>query len=183
MTSATLLTRGTVGVGVLAAMLLAGGATAGWSQTDADREATRNQVRTALRTIGPKIGVSFQQAQANPFNFSGTMTQGLDDAESLEVIVMVGKNAILTVRVFPHIAGDRYINIDRAADGDGLARKLLGSNAGDFFHWGMDDVNDIFAEFTFTLESGFPQESLDVVLRSVALLDPKVGEMQEFIGR
>jgi hypothetical protein len=176
------LSRRSVGAGVLAAMLLAVPATAGWSQSDAKREATREQVRTALRQIGPKIGVSFRQAQANQFNFVGTMTQGLNDTESMEIIVMVGKNDILTVRVFPHISGDRYINVDRAANSTGLMRRLLANNAGDFYHWGMDDVYDVFAEFTFTLESGFPEESLDVVLRSVELLDAKIGEMGLLIG-
>ena len=174
--------RRTMSAGVTAALLLAGAVSTGWSQDDPNRDATRDKVRSALRQIGPKIGVSFQQAQANPYNFSASMTEGLQKAESMEIIVMVGRNDILTVRVFPHMAGNRYINVDRSSNSTGLMRKLLANNAGDFFHWGMDDVYDVFAEFTFTLESGFPQESLDVVLRSVELLDKKVGEMGLLIG-
>jgi hypothetical protein len=165
------------------ALLVAGTVSPAWSQDDGNREATREKVRSALRQSGPRIGVSFQQSQANPFNFSGSMTKGLRSAESMEVIVMIGRNDVLTVRVFPHVSGNRYINIDRANNSTGLMRKLLANNAGDFFHWGMDDVYDVFAEFTFTLESGFPEESLDVVLRSVELLDKKVGEMDLLIGR
>jgi hypothetical protein len=168
----------------MTALLLSGAVSTAWSQDDdPNREPTREKVRSALRRIGPGIGVSFKQSQANPFNFSAVMTEGLESAESMEVIVMVGKNDILTVRVFPHVTGDRYINVDRASNSTGLMRKLLANNAGDFFHWGMDDVYDVFAEFTFTLESGFPEESLDVVLRSVRLLDKKVGEMGLLIGR
>jgi hypothetical protein len=175
--------RRTLGAGIITAVLLAGIATSGWSQDDdANREATRTKVRSALRQIGPKIGVTFQQSQANPWNFSASMTEGLDDTESMEIIVMVGKNDVMTVRVFPHVTGNRYINVDRAGNGTGLMRKLLSNNAGDFFHWGMDDVYDVFAEFTFTLESGFPEESLDVVLRSVRMLDKKVGELSLLIG-
>jgi hypothetical protein len=174
----------TFGVGVMSALLLAGTVSTAWAQDDdPNREPTREKVRSALRQIGPKIGVSFKQSQANPFNFSASMSDGLESAESMEIIVMVGRNDILTVRVFPHLSGNRYINVDRAGNSTGLMRKLLANNAGDFFHWGMDDVYDVFAEFTFTLESGFPEESLDVVLRSVALLDKKVGEMGLLIGR
>jgi hypothetical protein len=176
--------RRTLSAGVTAALLLVGAVSTGWAQNDdPNRDNTRDKVRSALRQIGPKIGVTFQQSQANSYNFSASMTDGLEDAESMEIIVMVGRNDILTVRVFPHISGNKYINIDRASNGTGLMRKLLANNAGDFFHWGMDDVYDVFAEFTFTLESGFPQESLDVVLRSVELLDKKVGEMGLLIGR
>lgn len=167
----------------MTALLVAGLVTTAWSQEDANREATREKVRIALRQIGPRLGVSFKQSQANPFNFSASMTEGLAETESMEIIVMVGRDDIMTVRVFPHISGDRYINVDRASNSTGLMRKLLASNADDFFHWGMDNVYDVFAEFTFTLESGFPEASLDVVLRSVKLLDKKVGEMGLLIGR
>lgn len=183
MSSSLRVVRQAFSAGIVTALLVAGTVSPAWSQEDANRDATREKVRSALRQTGPQIGVSFQQSQANPYNFSGSMTNGLQDAESMEIIVMVGRNDVLTVRVFPHISGDRYINIDRANNSTGLMRKLLANNAGDFFHWGMDDVFDVFAEFTFTLESGFPQESLDVVLRSIELLDKKVGEMELLIGR
>jgi hypothetical protein len=172
----------TAGTGALAALLVSAAVAPAWSQDDANREATRDKVRSALRQVGPRIGVNFQQSQANPWNFAGSMTEGLQDTESLEVIVMVGRNDVLTVRVFPHVSGNRYVNIDRASNSTGLMRRLLANNANDFFHWAMDDVFDVFAEFTFTLESGFPEESFDVVMRSIQLLDKKVGEMELLIG-
>lgn len=183
MSSSLRFVRQAVGAGVVTALLVVSAVSSAWSQDDPNRDATREKVRSTLRSSGPKINVSFQQSQANPYNFSGSMKDGLVNAESMEIIVMVGRNDILTVRVFPHVAGNSYINVDRAANSTGLMRKLLANNSGDFFHWGMDDVYDVFAEFTFTLESGFPQESLDVVLRSVELLDKKVGEMALLIGR
>ena len=175
--------RKALGAGLVTALLVAGMAGSAFGQDDADRDATREKTRGALRRIGPKIGVNFQQSNANPYNFSASMTDGLSEAQSMEIIVMVGRNDVLTVRVFPHVSGDKYINVDRANNSTGLMRKLLANNANDFFHWGMDDVYDVFAEFTFTLESGFPEESLDVVLRSVEMLDKKVGEMELLIGR
>ena len=181
MSSSLRFVRRTLGAGLVTALLVGAVSTA-WAQ-DGDRDATRDRTRSALRQIGPKLGVTFQQSQANPYNFSASMTDNISEAQSMEIIVMVGKNDILTVRVFPHVSGNKYINVDRAANSTGLMRKLLANNAGDFFHWGMDDVYDVFAEFTFTLESGFPEEALDVVLRSVELLDKKVGEMELLIGR
>lgn len=181
MSSSLRFVRRMLGAGLVTALLVGFVSTA--RAQDGDRDATRDRTRSALRQIGPKLGVSFQQSQANPYNFSASMTDGISEAQSMEIIVMVGKNDILTVRVFPHVSGNKYINIDRATNSTGLMRKLLANNAGDFFHWGMDDVYDVFAEFTFTLESGFPEESLDVVLRSVELLDKKVGEMELLIGR
>ena len=40
---------------------------------------------------------------------------------------------------------------------------------------------DIFASYTFTLESGFPDKSIEIVLYSIAPLDGFVGEMRPFI--
>ena len=50
-----------------------------------------------------------------------------------------------------------------------------------FMYWGADESGDIFAGFTFTLESGFPDESIRIVLRSIANLDKYVGEMRPAI--
>ena len=36
-----------------------------------------------------------------------------------------------------------------------------------FLYWGADDTRDVFAGYTFTLESGFPSEAIIVVLRSL----------------
>jgi hypothetical protein len=34
----------------------------------------------------------------------------------------------------------------------------------------VDDVSDMFAAYAFTLESGFPEEAIKVVLRSIPLV-------------
>ena len=48
--------------------------------------------------------------------------------------------------------------------------------------WGVDGSYDIFAGYTVTLESGFPNEAMTVVLRSIRSLDQFVGDMKPVIG-
>ena len=42
----------------------------------------------------------------------------------------------------------------------------------------MDEGGDIFAGYTFTLESGFPEQAIRVILYSVKPLDQYVGQMK-----
>jgi len=73
------------------------------------------------------------------------------------------------------------INMENVRDPNGLARQILRFTAHNFLHWGVDDVSDVFAAYTFTLESGFPEEAIKVVLRSIPLVDESVGEIVQFI--
>ena len=173
--------RRTFGASLVLLTLLAASASA--QNDDANREATRERVRAALQATGPRMNVNFKQSERQPFNFVGSLTDGLTNSESMEILILIGRNDVLTVQAYPHLTGNKYINIDRSPNGTGLMRRLLSNNDGQFFYWGMDDVYDVFAAFTFTLESGFPSESLDMVLRSIPLLDKKVGEMALLIGR
>jgi hypothetical protein len=45
----------------------------------------------------------------------------------------------------------------------------------------VDDTRDILAGYTFTLESGFPDKAIEIVLYSIDPLDPYVGEMRPFV--
>jgi len=47
---------------------------------------------------------------------------------------------------------------------------------------GMDDSHDLFAGFTITLESGFPEEAVRIVLRSIPLVDDAVGDLARYAG-
>jgi hypothetical protein len=47
-----------------------------------------------------------------------------------------------------------------------------------FLFWGADESFDVFAGYNFTLESGFPEASIRVVLNSVKNLDQFIGEMK-----
>jgi len=50
-----------------------------------------------------------------------------------------------------------------------------------FLFWGADEAGDIFTGYTFTLESGFPEEAISIVLRSIVNSDKFIGEMKPFI--
>ncbi|HEV8124215.1 MAG TPA: hypothetical protein VGP80_08240 [Gemmatimonadales bacterium] len=145
------------------------------------RAATREKMRTLLSSAGVKLGVNFRQSERQPFNFVGSLESGLQNAESMEILVMIGSRDVITIEVYPHMRGGGYINVGRASNGTGLMRKLLTFNDGGFFYWGADDADDVFAAFNFTLESGFPTESMDIVLRSIPLLDAKVGELSNLV--
>ena len=109
------------------------------------------------------------------------MTQGLTNAESFEILVIITPKETMGVQVYPHVNGG-YINVDKASDSEGLKSKLLNYNDSHFLYWGMDDEHDIFAMFNFTLESGFPLESFEIVLRSIENLDEYVGELKDLAG-
>ena len=54
-----------------------------------DRDATKTRAQRALADIGPKIGVNFRVSQNNPYIFVGSLTQGLTNAESFEILVII----------------------------------------------------------------------------------------------
>ncbi len=81
---------------------------------------------------------------------------------------------------FGGVFGDK-INMKEVLDPNGLALRLLRFSAHNFLHWGVDDASDVFAAYSFTLESGFPEEAIKEVLRSIPLVDESVGEMVQFI--
>ena len=57
-------------------------------------------------------------------------------------------------------------------------RQLLRLSDTNFLYWGADQTGDIFAGYTFTLESGFPEEAIRVILWSIKPLDEYVGQMR-----
>jgi len=93
----------------------------------------------------------------------------------VRAILPVGLWAVLT----PSAIG--VARAQRVSDPNGLARQILRFSAHNSLHWGVDDVSDVFAAYTFTLESGFPEEAIKVVLRSIPLVDESVGEIVQFI--
>jgi hypothetical protein len=148
-------------------------------EKEAARNATREKLRALLETSGPKkgINISFRQSTKQPYNFVGVLREGLTYAESLEVVVGVTADETIGFRVYPHYKGG-YINVNKAKDTAGLMRQLLRLSDKNFLFWGMDDSTDIFAGYTFTLESGFPDKGIEVVLYSIRPLDKYVGEMR-----
>lgn len=151
-------------------------------QKEAARNATRERLRTLLDTAGQRkdINVTFRQSTKQPYNSVGLMNDGFKNAESLEIVISVTPNETIGFRVYPHFAGG-YVNIDKARNSAGLMRKLLNLNDHNFLYWGADDTGDIFAGYTFTLESGFPSEAITIVLRSIRNTDQFVGELRPFV--
>ena len=153
-----------------------------FSQTSADaaRIKTREQLAQLLDTVGPKIKVSFRRSEKQPFNYVGVLKDGLTNADSMEIVIGVTADQTIGFRIFPHYNG-AYVNVDKARNSAGLMRQLLRLSDKNFLYWGIDEGADVFAGYTFTLESGFPDAALTVVLRSIGNLDKYVGEMKSTI--
>jgi hypothetical protein len=150
------------------------------AQPQSSRDATREQLRAVLDATGPGINVAFRQSVKQPYNFSGVLSQGLSNADNFEIVVGVTMDETISFRIFPQYKG-RYINLDKAANGPALMRELLRYSDKNFLFWGADQSFDIFAGYNFTLESGFPEAAIRIVLRSIANLDKYVGEMKPVI--
>jgi hypothetical protein len=151
------------------------------ASAQSDRDATREKVRQVLTTGGQRsdVNVTFRQSTKNTYNFVGTMT-GLKNVDNLEIVVSVTKSDTIGFRVYPHYKGG-YVNLGKARDTNGLMRKLLWYSDQNFLFWGADDTADVFCGYTVTLESGFPQDAIIVILRSIKNTDKFVGEMRPFI--
>jgi hypothetical protein len=170
-------------VALFALLACAGAASA---QTAAEKEAarvaTREKLRQLLATSGPKKGIeiAFRQSDKQPFNFVGVRRGGLTNAEGFEVVIGVSDDATIGFRIYPYYKGG-YVNLDKARNGPGLMRKLLNLSNHNFLFWGADDTGDVFAGYTFTLESGFPDRAIEIVLYSIGPLDQYVGQLRPFI--
>ena len=166
-------------------ILLSGLASVATAQSaDERRDATREKLRQLLTSAGEKddIKTTFSQASKQPYNFVGVMGPGMNfsHVDKLEIVISVTKNDTIGFRIYPHYKGE-YINIGKARDPLGLAKKLLFMSDRNFLYWGIDDAGDTFAGYTFTLESGFPGEAIVIVLRSIRNTDGFVGDLRSFI--
>ena len=147
---------------------------------NASREKTRERLSALLTRVGPTVKVDFQPSQKSPFVFTGVMKEGLKNADSFEIVISVTTNETISFRIFPHYKGG-YINIDKARNTTQLLRQLVQYNQKTFLFWGADDTGDIFTGYTFTLESGFPDEAIRIVLGSIKNSDQFIGEMRPSI--
>lgn len=150
------------------------------AQDDAAREKVRQQLAGLLKEAGPTINAEFRQSEKQPFNYVGSLKTGLANADSFEIVISVTKKDTIGFRIYPHF-NKGYINVDKAKDRAGLMRLLLRLSDRAFLFWGADESGDIFTGYTFTLESGFPEESIDIVLKSIVNSDKFIGEMRPFI--
>ena len=152
----------------------------GQQDDPAARERVRDKLAALLEEAGPEIKVEFRQSEEQPFNYVAAMKTGLKNAESLEIVISVTKKDTIGFRVYP-LFNKGYINVDKAKDRAGLMRLLLRLSDRAFLFWGADESGDIFTGYRFTLESGFPKEAIEIVLRSIVNSDKFIGEMRPFI--
>ena len=152
----------------------------GQQDDPAVRERTRQRLADLLDKVSPEIKIAFSQSQKQPFNYVGTLRTGLVNADSFEIVISVTAKETIGFRIYPHYNGS-YINVDKVRNSAGLMRLLLRLSDRAFLFWGADETGDVFTGYTFTLESGFPDEAIKIVLRSIVNSDKFVGEMRPFI--
>lgn len=144
------------------------------------RDATRERLRTLLNTMSSKVNIDFRQSDKQPYNFLGALRKDLTNADLFEIVISVSDKETINFRIYPHY-NNAYINIDKVRNSSGLMRQLLRFSDSNFLFWGVDETGDVFAGYTFTLESGFPDEAIKVVLYSIKPLDQFVGQMRPVI--
>ena len=152
----------------------------GQQDDEAVRNRTRERLAQLLEKSGPGINVTFSQSQKQPYNYVGSLRTGLVNADSFEIVISVTPKETIGFRIYPHYKSG-YINVDKAKDRAALMRLLLRLSDRAFLYWGADEDGDVFTGYTFTLESGFPDEAINIVLRSIVNSDKFVGEMRPFI--
>ena len=156
------------------------GSVYGQQDDPAARNRTRERLAALLDKVGPEIHVSFTQSQKQPFNYVGSLRTGLVNADFFEIVISVTAKDTLGFRIYPHY-NKGYLNVDRVKDPTAFMRQLLRLSDRAFLYWGADDTGDIFTGYTFTLESGFPDEAIKVVLRSIVNSDMFIGELRPSI--
>jgi hypothetical protein len=131
------------------------------------RDTTRERLDALLTTAGQRsdVNVAFRLSTKNPYNFIGTMSTGLTNADELEIVISVTKSDTIGFRVYPHYHGTYVLHLSDL----------------NFLFWGADDSDDIFCGYTVTLESGFPSDAIVIVLRSIHNTDKFVGQLRPFI--
>ena len=141
------------------------------------REKTRERLNALLQRLGPEMNVTFKPSSKSQFVFTGVLRDGFKNAEQFEIVISVGTSETIGFRIFPHYKGG-YINIDKARNSAQLLRKLVQLNDTTFLFWGADESGDVFTGYTFTLESGFPDKAIEIVLSSIKNSDQFVGELR-----
>ena len=152
----------------------------GQQDDPAARERTRQRLADLLDKTGPALNMTFSQSTKQPFNYIASLRTNLVNADSFEIVISVTAKDTVGFRIYPHY-NKGYINVENVKDRAGLMKLLLRLSDRAFLFWGADETSDIFTGYTFTLESGFPDEAIKIVLRSIVNSDKFVGEMRPFI--
>jgi len=167
----------TVRAFLLLSILATASAVFAQDNAESPRDKTKTRMSALLARVGPDVKVTFQPSSKSPYVFTGILRDGLVNAEYFEIVITVTSKDTISFRVYPHYKGN-YINIDKARNPIQLLRKIAQLNDSTFLFWGADDTGDVFTGYTFTLESGFPDEAIKIVLSSIKNSDQFVGEMR-----
>ncbi|HXQ70795.1 MAG TPA: hypothetical protein VN844_09925 [Pyrinomonadaceae bacterium] len=165
---------------LICAVILAAAPAVFSQEENAARDKTRERLNALLQRVGPDLNVTFKPSTKSNYVFTGVLRDGLKNAESFEIVISVTTKDTIGFRIFPHYKGG-YINIDKARNPTQLLRKIAQLNDSTFLFWGADDSGDVFTGYTFTLESGFPDKAIEIVLSSIKNSDQFVGEMRPSI--
>jgi len=165
---------------VICAAILATAPAVFSQETDTARDKTRERLSALLQRVGPDMSVAFKPSPKSAFVFTGVMRDGLKNADQFEIVISVTAKDTIGFRIFPHYKG-AYINIDKARNTTQLLRKLAQLNDSTFLFWGADESGDVFTGYTFTLESGFPDKAIEIVLSSIRNSDEFVGQLRPAI--
>lgn len=138
-------------------------------------------LRGSLNEFGKKVNVHFQQDGANPGAFVGVLSQGLFQTDAFVISVKIDKTNTLLVRSYPQIGG-HYLNIESASDKSGLMRSLLRQTDSNFLFTIVDRSGNIGYGYNISLESGYPDKVVDVVLRSIGNSDAFVGKIKPYFN-
>ncbi len=180
--------RVVLSLGLYAILSLGGRSAAASTPADtvstATRLETRGKIEALLTTSAKALGFRrWYRDDNDPFEILAFYDQGLKYASRMEVKIIVTHQNTIGFRVFPHWNGPgpgSYIDLDYVKDAKGLMQRALQLSAENFMFWGLDPSKHMFASFTVTLESGFPDAVVRVVLQSVPLVDDSVGDLLRF---
>jgi hypothetical protein len=181
--------RAVLSLGLYAVLSLGGRAASAATPADtvstATRLETRGKIEALLTTYSKALGFRrWYRSADEPFDILAFYDNGLKYASRMEVVIVVSRQNTIGIRVFPHYNGPGpgdYIDLDYARDPKGLMQRALQLSAENFMFWAMDGSHHLFACFTVTLESGFPDAVLRVVLESVPLVDDSVGDLARYV--
>lgn len=146
-----------------------------------NRDAMLAKLGETLASAGKNSDVrtTFRRSDTAKYTYIASM-DGFANSDSLEIVISVSEDDTIHFRVFPHYDGG-YINLDSVKDSDGLMRAMLLFTDRNFLYWGVDESSDVFAGYTITLESGYPDEAIETVLRSIRNTDQFVGRLRPYI--
>jgi len=151
------------------------------SAADSVQAATLEKLKVVIATYGPAREIRWYRA-SNPFDLDGVYDKSLHWSSRLEIAFTVTHQSTIWLRVYPQYYG-HHINLNRVHDPNGLMQQMLRFSYHNFFFWGLDDNQDAFAGYQFTLESGFPEAAVQEVIKSIPLIDESVGDLTPFILR